>query len=173
MTKNPNDIRLLNNRAERYLRVQLPHLALADCERILDIYSKMPIDVTLDWKVYYRKMRALLGLQLFDEAKRSIEPLLERCQEASATRNDIVDRFRRIVETDIPRAQRRAEGHYDMLDAHVEETDEFATEFDRAEAYEFRPCQTPVRDFEFDTRSSSLLVLPPRDEATAYSLDVR
>ena len=148
MSKNPNDIRLLNNRAERYLRVQLPHLALADCERILDIYSKMPgeqsVDAMLDWKVYYRKVRALLGLQWFDEAKRAIEPLLERCQEVSGTHNEIVDRFRRIIETDIPRAQRKAEGHYDMLDAHVEEADEFAAEFDRADAYEFRPCETPV-----------------------------
>ena len=94
--------------------------------------------------MYYRKVRALLGLQLFDEAKRAIEPLLERCQEVSATHNEIVDRFRRIIETDIPRAQRKAEGHYDMLDAHVEEADEFAAEFDRAEDYEFRPCETPV-----------------------------
>ena len=152
MIKSPDDTRILSNRAECYLQGQLPHLALADCEHILDIYKKNPTeennDITFKWKVYYRQMRALLGLQLFDQAKLSIDPLIDCSADASITHNEIVDRFRRILDTDIPRLQSEAEGNYDMYDLltrQVKRNDEFCAEFERHGVCEFRQCEQPVR----------------------------
>jgi hypothetical protein len=150
LAKSANDTRILSNRAECYLQGQLPHLALADCERILDICTTNPTednsDVTFTWKVHYRKMRALIGLQLFDQAKLSIDSLLE-CSDVSLTRNEIVDRFRRILDCDIPRLQSEAEGNYDMFDlltGRTKRSDEFCAEFERQNVSEFRQCDKPV-----------------------------
>jgi tetratricopeptide (TPR) repeat protein len=154
LVKSPNDTRILSNRAECYLQGQLPHLALADCERILDIYKQNPTeenkDITFNWKVYYRQMRALIGLQLFDQAKLSADPLVECSPDVSTTHNEIADRFRRILDIDIPRLQSEAEGNYDMYDLltrRVKRNDEFCAEFERQGVCEFRQCEKSVRYF--------------------------
>ncbi|CAF3928624.1 unnamed protein product [Adineta steineri] len=153
LSKSPNDTRILNNRAECYLQGQLPHLALTDCNYILDICVKNPTDengdVTFTWKVHYRKMRALIGLQLFDEAKLSPDSLLECIQDVSSY-NEILDRFRRILESDIPCLQKEAEGNYDMyeiLSGRVKRSDGFLAEFERQNVYEFRQCEKPEKGF--------------------------
>ena len=152
LAKSPNDTRILNNRAECYLQGQLPHLALDDCERILDICTKNPTeensDLTFTWKVHYRKMRALIGLQLFDQARLSINSLLE-CTDV-LTRSELVDRFRRILDFDIPRLQNEVEGNFDMYDlltGQTKRSDEFCAEFERPNVMEFRQCDKPVKDF--------------------------
>jgi tetratricopeptide (TPR) repeat protein len=154
LAKSPNDTRILSNRAECYLQGQLSHLALADCEHILDICTNNPTeenrDVVFTWKVHYRKMRALIGLQLFDQAKLSIDSLLECTQDARSTSNEIVERFRRILDCDIPRLQSEAEGNYDMFDlmsGRMRRSDEFSAEFERENVCEFRQCEKPVRIF--------------------------
>lgn len=154
LAKSPNDTRILSNRAECYLQSQLPHLALTDCERILDIcknnVNEEKTDITFTWKVHYRKLRALIGLQLYDEAKLSIHSLVEYTQDASATYAEIIDRFRRILDHDIPRLENEAKGNYDIYDlmtGQSKRTDEFCAEFEREDVYEFRPCENPVRYF--------------------------
>ena len=151
LIKSPNDTRILSNRAECYLQAQLSHLALDDCERILDICTKTPTEENHDniftWKVHYRRMRALLGLQLYDQAKLAIDSILECTQDASSTSNELVEHFRRILENDIPRLQREAQGNYDMFDLMSGKTkriDEFCAEFERTNVYEFRQCEDPV-----------------------------
>jgi tetratricopeptide (TPR) repeat protein len=154
LAKSPNDTRILSNRAECYLQGQLPHLALADCERILDICTNNPTeenrDAVFTWKIHYRKMRALIGLQLFDQAKLSIDSVLEFTQDASSSYNEIVERFRRILESDIPRLQSETEGNYDMFDlmsGRTRRSDESCAEFERQNVCEFRQCEKPVRIF--------------------------
>jgi tetratricopeptide (TPR) repeat protein len=151
LAKRPNDTRILNNRAECYLQGQLPHLALADCERILDICTKNPTEENRDdvftWKINYRKMRALIGLQLFDQAKLTIDSVLECIQDTPSTHNEILERFRRILECDIPRLQNEAQGNYDMFDlmsARTRRSDEFFADFERQNVCEFRQCEKPV-----------------------------
>ena len=156
LIKSPNDSRILNNRAECYLQNQLPHLALADCERILDICKNNSTDDKIDmiftWKVQYRKVRALIGLQLYDQAKLLINSLLECTQDILPTYSEIIDRFRRILDTDIPRLQNEAQGNYDVFDLMTKRTrkfDEFYAEFERKEVLEFRQCDKPVSYVSF------------------------
>lgn len=160
LAKSPNDTRILSNRAECYLQGQLPHLALIDCENILDICTKNPTEDNRDniftWKIHYRKMRALLGLQSFDKAKLSINSLLEFTQDDSSY-NEIVERFRRILECDIPRLQNEAEGNYDMFDlmsGRPRRPDEFCAEYERQNVCEFRQCDKPVKNSTNSVRHS-------------------
>lgn len=151
LAKSPDDTRILSNRAECYLQGELPHLALADCQRIFELSRLHPTeensDTTMTWKIYYRQMRALIGLQRYEEAKSSIHPLLPGQDELGATRSEIIDRFRRIIEIDIPRLQNEANGQYNMiefLNERATRNDEFPAEYERSGAYEFRPCDQPV-----------------------------
>lgn len=92
-------------------------------------------------------MRALIGLQLFDQAKLSIDSLLECTQDVSSTYNEILDRFRRILDYDIPRLQNEVEGNYDMFDfltRRAQRSDDFLAEFERQNVCEFRQCEQQV-----------------------------
>lgn len=147
LKKSPQDTRILSNRAECYLQGQLAHAALADCQRILEINQTQSnddnSDATMMWKVYYRRMRALIGLQMYDEAKSSIDPLLPGRDDLTSTHNEIVERFRRIIDVDIPRLQTEANGQYKMtefLNDQNKRTDEFSAEFELPNAFEFRLC---------------------------------
>ncbi|UJR15788.1 hypothetical protein I4U23_002720 [Adineta vaga] len=153
LEKSPNDTRILSNRAECYLQSQLPHLALTDCEHILEICTNNPTeentDGTFTWKIHYRKMRALIGLQLFDQAKLSIGSLLECTQDVSSS-NEILDRFRRILDCDIPRLQNEIQGNYDMFELLTnrnKRSDEFLAEFERQGVCEFRQCEKEEKGF--------------------------
>ncbi|CAF0794077.1 unnamed protein product [Rotaria sp. Silwood1] len=154
LDKSPNDNRILSNRAECYLQSQLPHLALADCERIFAICKNNPAedktDITFTWKIHYRKLRALIGLQLYDEAKLSIHSLVECAQDVSSGYHEIIDRFRRILDSDIPRLENEANGNYDMFDlmtGRTRRSDEFCAEFERENVYEFRQCEKPEKGY--------------------------
>ncbi|CAF2041222.1 unnamed protein product [Rotaria magnacalcarata] len=148
LAKRPNDTRILSNRAECYLQSQLPHLALADCEHILDISNKSTIedkmDITFTWKIHYRKLRALIGLQQYEQAKLSIHSLVECTQDVACQYNEIIDRFRRILNSDIPRLENESQGNYDMFElmsGRTKRSDEFCAEFERQNIYEFRQCE--------------------------------
>jgi tetratricopeptide (TPR) repeat protein len=179
LIKSPNDTRILSNRAECYLQAQLSHLALDDCEHILDICAKNPTeenrDLVFTWKVHYRKMRALIGLQLFDQAKLSIDSLLECTQDTSSGYNELVERFRRILECDIPRLQNEAKGYYDMLDlmsGRSRRSDEFCADFERENVYEFRQCEKPVRNIFFFIKYLYLRSFVFRKKVLVYLLYV-
>jgi tetratricopeptide (TPR) repeat protein len=153
LQRNPTDLRILSTRAEYYLQGRLPDLALADCERILEICHKESRpehnDVTFTWPVYYRRMRALIGLQLYEQAQLSIDPALTSNEDSSIkVHSGIVDRFQRMINIDIPRLKRHANGHYTMADM-IPETanthDEFTAEFEQKDAYEFRACEQTVK----------------------------
>lgn len=151
LKKSPEDTRILSNRAECYLQGQLPHAAFADCQRIFEINQTQTneenSDATMTWKVFYRRMRALIGLQRYDEAKSSVDPLLPRTDDSTATHNEIVERFRRMIDIDIPRLQAEANGQYNMVEFlrdEMKRSDEFSAEFELANAFEFRPCPEPV-----------------------------
>ncbi|CAF1128138.1 unnamed protein product [Adineta ricciae] len=153
LIKSPNDTRILSNRAECYLQGQLPHLAFADCERILEICASNSTeentDGTFTWKIHYRKMRALIGLQLFDQARLAINSLLEYTQDVASS-NEILDRFRRILDCDIPRLQNEVDGKYDMFDLLTnrnKRSDDFLAEFERANVCEFRQCEEEDKGF--------------------------
>ncbi|CAM2725784.1 unnamed protein product [Rotaria socialis] len=148
LAKSPNDTRILSNRAECYLQSQLPHLALADCEHILDISNNSTIedrmDITFTWKIHYRKLRALIGLQQYEQAKLSIHSLVECTQDVACQYNEIIDRFRRILNSDIPRLENESQGNYDVFDlmsGRTKRSDEFCAEFERQNVYEFRQCE--------------------------------
>lgn len=155
LTKSPLDTRILTNRAECYLQSRLPHFALIDCDRILKIYADNPTaentDVRFTWKVHYRRMRALISLQLYELAKAAGDPMVASVQAVSSAHSEIVDRFRRIIDTDVPRLQRESSGHYEMKDFLVEplrKSDAFVAEFERTDACEFRACDQQVTHFE-------------------------
>lgn len=153
LAKSPNDTRILSNRAECYLQIQLPHLALDDCERLLKISNNNgnedKMDITFTWKIHYRKLRALIGLQFYDQAKSSIHSLVAHTQDVASQYNEIIDRFRRILETDIPRLENEVRGNYNMFDlisGRGRKLDDYTAEFELENAYEFRPCEKAVRD---------------------------
>ena len=152
LTKSPHDTRILSNRAECYLQSQLPNLALDDCEHILEIFAKNPTEENRDsvfpWKIHYRKMRALIALQLYDQAKISIDSVSECTQETASNNTELGERLRRILDSDIPRLQEEAQGNYDMwnlISGRTRRTDEICAEFERENVYEFRQCDRPVR----------------------------
>ena len=152
LKKSPDDTRILTTRAECYLQINFPKLALADCNRILEITEKTSTesndDWSFTWKVYYRRLRALIALQAYEEAKSSLE-LFFRLPNAIASSNiGIVNRFRRIIQTDIPNLQEESKGNYDMIQLINDRTslrEDDHAEFELKDAFVFRACDQPVR----------------------------
>ena len=94
-------------------------------------------------------MRALINLQSYELAKLAGDPIVSSVQAVSSAHNEIVDRFRRIIDTDVPRLQREASGHYEMRDFLLErmrKADAVVAEFERADVCEFRACDQPVSE---------------------------
>lgn len=150
---NNNDTRILSNRAECYLQSHLPQLALKDCEKILETFAKNNIEENRDslftWKIHYRKMRALIALQFYDQAKLSIDSVFQCTQENTSRSGELAERLQTISECDIPRLQKQAKGEYDMwhlISKQTRRSDESYAEFERDNVCEFRQCEKPVRE---------------------------
>lgn len=149
-----NDTRILSNRAECYLQSHLPQLALKDCEKILETFSKNHIEENRDslftWKIHYRKMRALIALQFYDQAKLSIDSVFQCTQENTSGNGELAERLQTISECDIPRLQKEAIGDYDMwkfISKQTRRSDESHAEFERENVWEFRQCDQPEKGF--------------------------